>query len=178
MLRSRRMFNQPSVPREGAAAASVHSISASAVVLGREPSRAATRVLVVGYNGSPLAQAAVVEAGARAGENGCVFVVYAYDEPPAFLGSPGFDSRLGRVRMSGRQALTDLLMGGTSLPQAEYIPELIAGKPAEAIARVAAARHADAIMVGAPQPRRLRVKHASVAQKLERTARVPVITVR
>jgi nucleotide-binding universal stress UspA family protein len=177
MLRSRRMFDQRSVDRRGAATSSVLLASPSGIVLGQEPSRLTTRVLVAGYDGSSESQAAVVEAGLRAGQTGCVFVVYAYDGPPRFLGSPNYNCRLGRARAVGHRALADLLQGGTWLPQAEYIPELIEGKPAEAIARVAAARHADAIVVGPTEARRLRGKRASVSHELERTVPVPVITI-
>jgi nucleotide-binding universal stress UspA family protein len=177
MLRSRRMFDQRSVDRGGAATSSVLLASPSAIVLGQEPSRVTTRVLVAGYDGSPESQAAVVEAGLRAGQTGCVFVVYAYAGPPRFLGSPNYDRRLSRARAVGHRALADLLQGGTWLPKAEYIPELIEGKPAEAIARVAAARHADAIVVGPTEARRRRGKRASVSHELERTAAVPVITI-
>jgi nucleotide-binding universal stress UspA family protein len=134
------------------------------------------RAVVAGYDGSRVAQSAVVEAGLRAGPTGCVFVVYAYSSPPAFLGWPYYNRRLTRARAIGHQALAFLLMGGTWLPEAEYIPELIAGQPVDAIARVTAARHADAIVVGASSTRRLRAKRASVSHELEQTLRVPVIT--
>ena len=151
--------------------------SSPSIVLGQEPTRPGTRTLVVGYDGSPLAQAAVVEAGLRAGQTGCVFVVYAYDAPPGFLGWPYYGRKLSQARAAGQHALADLLQSGTSLPDVEYIPELIAGQPAEAIARVAAVRNADEIVVGASHARGLR-KHASVPHELERTVPVPVITIR
>ena len=176
MLHSRRVFDQPSLDHGGDSASSVLPASSSAIVLGQEPSRLVTRVLVAGYDGSPLAREAVVEAGLQAGATGCVFVVYAYHLPPAFLGWPHFGRKLSEARGAGHRALADLLIGGTWLPNAEYIPELIEGKPAEAIARVAAARHAKAIVVGSTGARRQRGKRASVSHELERTVRVPVIT--
>ena len=178
MRRSKRMLNQPSADAGGAALASGLPAGSPTIVLGQEPRRLAARAVVAGYDGSPLAQAAVVEAGLRAGRTGCVFVVYAYDPPPGFVGWPYYDRRLMRARATGHQALADLLMGGTWLPEAEYIRELIAGQPADAIARVAAARHADAIVVGATRARRPMAKRASVSHELERAVRVPVITIR
>src|SRR5262249_30900047 len=130
------------------------------------------------YDGSPVAQAAVVEAGLRAGQTGCVFVVYAYDAPPGFLGWPYYGRRLSQARAIGRRALADLLQGETWLPEAEDIPELISGQPAEAIATVAAVRNADEIVVGASPARGLRGMRAGVSQELERTVPVPVITIR
>jgi len=144
------------------------------IVLGQEPSRSVTCAIVAGYDGSPLGQAAVVEAGLRAGETGCVFVVFAYHTPPGFLGWPYFDRRLRSARATGERALAELLTGRASLPNSEYIPELIAGAPADAIVRVAAARHAEAIVVGASQRRR----RGSVSRELERNADMPVITIR
>ena len=171
------MFGEPLVDDGAAQASSVPAASASGLVLGQEPSRGATHVVVAGYDGSPEGQAAVVEAGLRAGQTGCVFVVYAYDGPPRFLGSPYYDRRLARTRAVGNRALTDLLLGETWLPEAEYIPELIEGRPAEAIARVADARHADAIVVGPNQVQRVRGRRTSVSDELEDTVRVPVITI-
>ena len=163
---------------DGAAdASSVPAASASGLVLGQEPSRPANHVVVAGYDGSPEGQAAVVEAGLRAGQTGCVFVVYAYDGPPRFLGSPYYNRRLARTRAVGNRALTDLSLGETWLPEAEYIPQLIEGRPAEAIARVADARHADAIVVGPHQVQRVRGRRTSVSDELEGTVPVPVITI-
>jgi hypothetical protein len=61
--------------------------SASPIVLGARASRPTGRTLVVGYDGSPIGQAAV-EAGLHAGETGRVFVVYAYDAPSGLLPWP------------------------------------------------------------------------------------------
>jgi nucleotide-binding universal stress UspA family protein len=176
MLRTEQMLDH-SLVDVGKGESSVLPASLPAIVLGQEPSRVATHVLVAGYDGSDNGQAAVVEAGLQAGESGCVFVVYAYAGPPRLLGSPYYDRRLSRARAIGREALSELLLGETSLPNAEYIPELIEGRPPEVIARVASARHADAIVVGPSQARGLRRNRASVSHKLERTVRVPVITI-
>jgi nucleotide-binding universal stress UspA family protein len=152
-------------------------VSPAPVVLDLEPSPSITRALVTGYDGSALAQAAVVEAGLRAGNSGCVFVVAAYHMPPAFLGWPYFDRRLRTARAVGERALAELLCGRTLLPDAEYVAELIAGSPAAAIAGVAAARHAEAILVGASGARRIGGKRRSIARQLERIVEVPVITI-
>ena len=44
------------------------------------------RTIVVGYDGSPTARAALTWGAERAGEGGSLFVVYAFDLPPAMLG--------------------------------------------------------------------------------------------
>jgi nucleotide-binding universal stress UspA family protein len=176
MLRTRRLLDRATVALGGAAAPSVLPAGSPTTVLGQKARRMAARAIVAGYDGSQVAQAAVVEAGLRAGPRGCVFVVYAYDSPPALLGWPYYNRRLMRARAIGHQALADLLMGEIWLPEAEYIPELIAGKPEDVIARVAAARHADTVVVGACSAGRVRAKRLSVSQELKRTLRVPVIT--
>jgi nucleotide-binding universal stress UspA family protein len=57
----------------------------------------------------------------------------------------------------------------------EYIPELISGRPTEAIARVAAARGADAIVVGARQTGRVRTILDAVSRQRLLGPAVPVI---
>lgn len=144
--------------------------------LGERPDPAA-RTVVVGYDGTALGRAAVVEAGLRAGLTGCVFVVYAYRNPPGFLGSPYYERRLSTARATGQHALTNLLRDPGGLPVAEYVPELLGGPPADALMRVAAARSADEIVVGASHAGRLRGVLGTVTRMLLRTAEVPVITI-
>lgn len=141
--------------------------------------RSAEPAIVVGYDGTPLGRTAVAEAGRRAGRTGTVFVVYAYPMPPGFLGSPYFGRRLSAARGTGARALSQLLSGEGALPEAEYVAELIAGRPAAAITRVAAARKANEIVVGARRTRSITARFSSsTSRKLLRTAEVPVITVR
>jgi nucleotide-binding universal stress UspA family protein len=63
------------------------------------------------------------------------------------------------------------------LDRVAWEPEIIAGDPAEAIAAVAAARHADEIVVGSRRFGLARALLGSVAQDLIRTARVPVTVI-
>ena len=95
-------------------------------------------MIVVGYDGSEASRAAVTMAARRAGRNGIVFVVHAYELPPDFLGSPNFE-RLLSDRKDHGQALLDAmpLTGNDELLETEYETELIGGPPAEAIANVA-----------------------------------------
>jgi nucleotide-binding universal stress UspA family protein len=177
MRHARRPFHSSPATELATHSASQPAVDPSSVVLDLEPSPSVTRAIVAGYDGSPLAQAAVVEAGLRAGNSGCVFVVAAYRMPPTFLGWPYFDRRLTTARAAGERELAELLCGRTLLPDAEYIAELIAGSPAAAIAGVAAARHAEAIVVGASSARRIGGKRRSVSRQLERIVEVPVITI-
>jgi nucleotide-binding universal stress UspA family protein len=122
--------------------------SQDSLILGQEPLLPVSRAIIAGYDGTALGRKAVVEAGLRAWPTGCVFVVHAYRSPPGYLGSPYTERRMSAARAAGRRLLEDLF-GDRGLPDVEYIPELLSGRPMEAIARVAAAREADAIVIGA-----------------------------
>lgn len=175
-----RTHQRPQLPSvNGPAVQSRHRLrdACEAVVLGQEPSRSPSRVIVAGFDGTPLGEAAVAEAALRAGPTGCVFVVCAYRTPPGFMGWPYFDRRLTDDRSAGREMLEHLWSRRNELPTAELIPELISGRPADAISRVAAARHAHAIVVGAGRARRFRTRPGHVARQLQLTAHVPVIAV-
>lgn len=142
-----------------------------------EPTRGDT--VVVGYDGSASARAAVSKAGRGAGEHGQVFVVHAYPEPPGYLGYPYYDHRLSNARRDGTTILSELLSERRDeLPQTDYVAELLGGPPAEAINNVAKARNADAILIGSHTTRRLRRRlRGSVSHKLERIANRPVLIV-
>ncbi len=145
------------------------------LVLGQEPSQCAAACIVVGFDGSSLGLAAVVDAGLRAGPHGCVFVVHAYRDPPRLLGSPYHQRRLSRARAAGRQLLDELWSYRDLLPDSQYVPELIAGPAPDAINRVAEARKADAIVIGLRRNGAVSDLRRSVAGKLLRLAAVPVI---
>ena len=87
----------------------VASVGLSLVEHGRDPAQRLGRTVVVGYNGSRAAWAAVLEAARRAGEHGQVFVVYAHPRPPKYLGVPYFGRRLTDTQGQGRTVLNELL---------------------------------------------------------------------
>jgi len=150
--------------------------SHESLILGQEPLLPVSRAIIVGYDGTALGRKAVVEAGLRAWPTGCVFVVHAYRSPPGYLGSPYTERRVGAARAAGRRLLEDLF-GAHGLPDVEYIPELISGRPMEAIARVAAARDADAIVIGARPTGRVRTILNAVSRRRLLTPAVPVILI-
>ena len=135
-------------------------------------------MIVVGYDGSEASRAAVTMAARRAGRNGIVFVVHAYELPPDFLGSPNFE-RLLSDRKDHGQALLDAmpLTGNDELLETEYETELIGGPPAEAIANVARVRDADEIVVGARGLGRVRALLGSVSHELLHIADRPVLVI-
>src|ERR1035438_7064542 len=107
-------------------------------------SREPTPTIVVGYDGSDPARAALVVAAQRAGTEGRLFVVHAYELPPDFLGSPYYDHFPPARRDRGEALLRDLPLDDL-LAGVEYETELIGGPAAEAIANVARVRPAGEI---------------------------------
>ena len=135
-------------------------------------------MIVVGYDGSEASRAAVTMAARRAGRNGIVFVVHAYELPPDFLGSPNFERLLSDRKDHGRALLDAMpLTGNDELLETEYETELIGGPPAEAIANVARVRDADEIVVGARGLGRVRALLGSVSHKLLHIADRPVLVI-
>ncbi len=134
--------------------------------------------VVVGYDGSRAARAAVVHAAARVGDHGRVFVVYAYAMPSGWLGNPYFNRRLGDARRQGAAVLEQLLTERRSaLPVTDYVDELLAGSPADTINNVAKARNARAIMIGYAGRRHMRAIFGRVSHRLLRIADRPVLIV-
>jgi nucleotide-binding universal stress UspA family protein len=133
--------------------------------------------IVVGYDDSDAARAALLFAARQAGPRGRVFVVHAYELPPDFLGSPDYDQLLSERRDRGEALLRDLPLQGEVLAGPEYETELIGGPPAQAIADVARVRHADEIVVGARGLGRVRALLGSVSHELLHIADRPVVVI-
>ena len=139
-------------------------------------SREPTPTIVVGYDGSDPARAALVFAARQAGTRGRLFVVRAYELPPDFLGSPYYDRFLSERRDRGEALLRDLPLDDL-LAGLQYETELIGGPAAEAIANVARVRHADEIVVGARGLGRVRALLGSVSHELLHIADRPVVVI-
>jgi nucleotide-binding universal stress UspA family protein len=136
-----------------------------------------TPTIVVGYDGSDAARAALLFAARQAGAGGRVLIVYVYELPPDFLGSPDYDRLLSDRRGHGEAQLRDLPLASEELAGPEYEIELIGGAPAEAIADVARVRHADEIVVGARGLGRIRALLGSVSHELLHIADRPVVVI-
>lgn len=132
-------------------------------------------MVVVGYDGSEPSRAALKAAARRVGSDGVVYVVHAYDLPPDFLGYPNFDRLLSERKNHGRALLDAAAAEEPAGP--EYVLELIGGPPAQAIADVASARHADEIVVGARGHGRVRALLGSTSHELLHIADRPVLVI-
>lgn len=134
--------------------------------------------IVVGYDGSPASRAAVDWAAGRAGHKGRVVVVHAFKPPPESFGSAGYQARLDASLGRGRELLTELnLQEGNALMDVDHDVELIAGRPAETIARVAETRGADEIVVGSRGFGRVRGTLGSVSHELIRIVDRPLTVI-
>ncbi len=139
----------------------------------QERARPRGPVIVVGYDGSPSSRAALELATRRAGDEGLLFIVYAYDLPPDFLASPNYERLLSEHKNHGRTLLESLQIPGT----ATHELELIGGPPAQAIADVARVRGADEIVIGARGLGRVRALLGSVSHELLHIADRPVTVI-
>ena len=136
------------------------------------------RRVVVGYDGSPASSAAQQRAVDAAGDDGVVFVVYAYPRPRGWFGAAHDQARLDSVLADAASKLQALCgQTGGPLDRVAWEPEVIAGDPAQAIVAVAAARHANEIVVGSRRLALARALLGSVAQDLIRIADVPIIVI-
>ena len=133
--------------------------------------------IVVGYDGSDAAQAALLFAARQAGPTGRVFIVHAYELPPDFLGSPNYDRILSERRDRGEAVLRELPLHSDALTGPQYETELIRGPAAEAIAHVARVRGADEIVVGDRGLGRVRALLGSVSHELLHVADRPVVVI-
>ena len=132
--------------------------------------------IVVGYDGSAAARAALRLAAARVG-GGKVFVVYGYDAPADYWGDEHYEALLHAALDRGERTLEQATTAVPELADVGHEMELIAGHPAEVIANVAATRDADEIIVGTRGFGRIRGALGSVAHALLHQAPCPVTVI-
>lgn len=136
------------------------------------------RRIVVGYDGSPAARAALAQAADRAGDNGHVYVVHAYTVPAEWVGAPSYQSMLDAELERAKSQIEGLEeKSGVDFHGVDWEIELIGGHPASAIADVAAVREADEIVVGTRGFGRGRALLGSVAHELIHLAECPVTVI-
>ena len=130
--------------------------------------------VVVGYDGSEAARAALAYAARRSCEGGRVVAVHAFHPVPDWLGSPNYQRTLDAYQEHGRQLLDSL--NGASDVGADLETSLLEGPPARAIVAAADARDADEIVVGSRGFGRVRGALGSVSHALlHETDRVVVV---
>jgi nucleotide-binding universal stress UspA family protein len=133
--------------------------------------------IVVGYDGSPTARAAVELAARRAAPDGEVIVVNAYSLPADWYGWPAYAELLQLPERDGRALLDGVGEAVPALGDVTWETDLIGGRPASVLEAVAAARQADEIVVGTRGFGAARAMLGSTAHELLHTARRPVTAV-
>ena len=136
----------------------------------------ASPCIVVGYDGSPSARAALRLAVERVGA-GTIYLVHAYDAPTDFWGTEHREALLNMALTRGEQLLAQAAELEPGLAGVAYDLELIAGRPAEVIAVVAETRGADEIIIGTRGFGPLRGLIGSVAHALLHQAQCPVTVI-
>jgi nucleotide-binding universal stress UspA family protein len=141
----------------------------------RGPNAADQRTIVVGYDGTIEARAALLTAAARAGEGGTVVAVYASEPASNWLDTPYY-ARVVEMRRQRAARIFDELPS-LELEDVTVEAELADGPAPEALAEVAKLREADEIAVGSRRLGWLRGTLGSVSRRLLRVADRPVVVV-
>jgi nucleotide-binding universal stress UspA family protein len=130
--------------------------------------------VVVGYDGSPTARAAVTHAVALA-KGDRVVIVHAHHEPPARVTSRWRELLAAESGEHG-QALIDaiLLEGNDELAEANWEARLVEGPAAEALIRVADEVGADVVVTGSHGYGAIGAVLGSVSQALVKISDRPV----
>lgn len=102
--------------------------------------------VVVGYDDSEPAHAALTYAARRSCEGGRIVAVHAFQPVPDWLGAPNYQQTLQAYQGHGRQLLRSLR--DEHELDAELETSLLEGPPARAIVAAADARDADEIVLG------------------------------
>lgn len=136
--------------------------------------RQVARVLV-GYDGSPVARAAVAYALERVGEPGEVIAAYVVPAPQKqWVGTPYAERSLERHREHGRQVLEALVGQAAGLG---LVTELADGPTAATLVRLAEERRAEEIVVGSRGSGPVRAMLGSVAHALLHEMDRPTVVV-
>jgi len=137
--------------------------------------RAGGPLVVVGWDGSPAARAAVAYALDRAGEDGRVVVVHAHAPPPDWLGAPDYGRILAAHVAHGERLLEEVVREHGDDSRLET--SLLEGPPARALIAAAEARDADEIALGSRGFGPLRGTLGSVSHALLQEADRPVVVI-
>jgi nucleotide-binding universal stress UspA family protein len=135
------------------------------------------RCVVAGFDGSPASRAAVSLAVQRAQPGGRVVVVHAFDPPDSWYGGPDHQTLLDAALGHAQELLDHIAEEVPGLAALDWDTEVLAGRPATALANVADAEHATEIVVGTRGFGRARALLGSVAHDLIHRAPCPVTVI-
>jgi nucleotide-binding universal stress UspA family protein len=129
--------------------------------------------VVVSYDGSPAATAALHCAAARVRPGGRVVVVHCYDVPASVLHPSEYQERLEDERVRAEA----MLAGLPPLEDVELETELLSGPPARLVVNVANERGASEILLGTRGLSAGRALLGSVAHEVIHLAECPVTVI-
>jgi len=136
-----------------------------------------SRTIVVGYDESPAAKAAVEYAIDRAGPDGHVVVVHAYLVPNDHVGASYYNEMLADASQYATGVLDRLEQDCERLGTVAYDRDVSVGSAATAIIGAAESHQADEIVVGSRGVGRVRALMGSVAHDVIHRARCPVTVI-
>jgi nucleotide-binding universal stress UspA family protein len=135
------------------------------------------RTIVVGYDGSPAALAAVDTAIDRAGPDGHLVIVYAYLTPTDHIGASYYTEMVEDASQCATKVLDDLEGQCERLVTIDHERDLAVGSPAAAIVRAVETHGADEIIIGSRGLGRIRALIGSVAHDVIHRAQCPVTVI-
>ena len=137
-----------------------------------------TPFIVVAYDGSEPARAAVRYAAARAGSTGKIIIVHCFGLPSEWFGAEVAEPVAIEHSEHGQAVLDDLMMtDGAVLADVDFEVELIGGEPAKTVNHVAEVNDADEIVLGTRGSGKIASLLGSVAQDVIRHANRPVVVI-
>jgi nucleotide-binding universal stress UspA family protein len=135
------------------------------------------RTIVVGYDGSPAALAAVDHAIDRAGPDGRLVVVHAYLTPTDHIGASYYTAMVEDASQFATDLLDGLEQDCQRLATIEHERDLAVGSAATAIVRAAETHEAAEIVIGSRGVGRVRAVVGSVAHDVIHRAHCPVTVI-
>ena len=136
-----------------------------------------SRTIVVGYDGSPAALAAVETSIDRAGPDGHLVIVHAYQMPADYTGASYYTAMVEDASQYATNVLDDLERACERLVTISHERDLAVGSPAAAIVRAFETQGADEIIIGSRGVGRIRALIGSVAHEVIHRAQCPVTVI-
>jgi nucleotide-binding universal stress UspA family protein len=136
-----------------------------------------SRTIVVGYDGSPAALVAVETAIDRAGPDGHLVIVHAYQMPADYTGASYYTAMVEDASQYATNVLDDLERDCERLVTIDHERDLAVGPAAAAIVRAAETHDAAEIVIGSRGVGRMRALLGSVAHDVIHRADCPVTVI-
>jgi nucleotide-binding universal stress UspA family protein len=136
-----------------------------------------SRTIVVGYDGSPAALAAVETSIDRAGPDGHLVIVHAYQMPADYTGASYYTAMVEDASQYATKVLEDLERECERLVMVSHERDVAVGSAAAAIVAAAETHDAAEIVIGSRGVGRMRALLGSVAHDVIHRADCPVTVI-